>query len=246
MTQPDGTEEQFTSIRTTVCGVYSPSRNNPPIQPPSCKQGRSNKEANAYCCICLGWFRGKSAVLDHFESCVSINGNPQSHCWDDHATCKGYKPRKDRTGNTANQAHTQMNAMPVSSPLPTRGETPQFPSSQALPSLRRLENRTPQLLGSQNPLDTHGRGAHNGYNGAPFPGNLQNRVPGSHIFPEHDPSRPLFRFDSQISHNGVHTDSTRQGMVGIGASSLDLPDRDGTVGGGPLSFEPGHDHRQRQ
>lgn len=244
--------EQRIRIRTTVCGVFSPGINFPPKQPPSCEEGRSTKAANAYCCICLGWFRGKNAVLDHFESCVRLNGNPQSHCWDDHPSCQGYKPRMRRTGHTANQASAQMNRVSRSSRPPTHEETshtssfvqyPQFPSSQgfdALPPLRQLETRTPQLSGSQVPFSSHGSGAKNGYTGVPLLLKSQLQETSSHTFLGHDLSR--FPFDFQNNSNGVQIGSTSQDNAEIGMRSLDWQEADSTAGGGPLSFGSNHGH----
>ena len=65
---------------TAVCGRYSTSLQNPPMQP---KRGRQGPYKCPRCCT--GYSR-VDTVRAHFPSCIALNGNPDCLSWTDHDT----------------------------------------------------------------------------------------------------------------------------------------------------------------
>ena len=63
---------------TAVCGVYSPSLNDPPIK----AMGRGGVK----CPRCNAGFSRKDSLRRHFPICIALNGNPDALAWTDDDT----------------------------------------------------------------------------------------------------------------------------------------------------------------
>lgn len=66
---------------TEVCGIFSPSLHDPPLQP----QGNSHLGNHPYHCPrCDTTYSRSHTVKQHFPRCIETNGNPSSLRWFDH------------------------------------------------------------------------------------------------------------------------------------------------------------------
>ncbi|MCJ1427672.1 hypothetical protein MMC29_005577 [Sticta canariensis] len=75
--------------QTPVCGVYCPE-----IQKPRPKEKSGSLNLKFECPRCSTRFSRRYSVKSHFPSCIERYGNPDALKWNEHASAKGYQPRK--------------------------------------------------------------------------------------------------------------------------------------------------------
>ena len=61
-----------------------------------CKLKETDETRQFICCLCGGRYFKRYDVLDDFMRCVERNGNPTGMRWNDHPSCNGYKPKKNK------------------------------------------------------------------------------------------------------------------------------------------------------
>ena len=66
----------------------------PEIQKPHPKEKSGSLNLKFQCPRCSTRFSRRYSVKSHFPSCIERHGNPDALKWNEHASAKGYQPRK--------------------------------------------------------------------------------------------------------------------------------------------------------
>ena len=77
-----------------ICGIYSPSRHNPPRKPALNGQ---NPETSQYHCPRCGSSCSRPSNLQHFHACIKTNGNPNSFRWFDGESNNSTDPQEQNS-----------------------------------------------------------------------------------------------------------------------------------------------------